>query len=78
MEITWNVCWLMEADPYLPGWGRRPAPPPIAGGKGATIRARMKFVTHHLANQRVGAHVRGASLSLSLSSLSQKNYVRVR
>jgi hypothetical protein len=48
----------MEADPSLPGWGGRSAPPPSAGGGRARHPSRMKIVVLRLAKRRRSSHVR--------------------
>jgi hypothetical protein len=73
----------MKADPSLAGWGGWSAPPPTAGGGRAIIQRWMKSVAHHLANWRVGAHVRRApppflhkGTSFSLSCRLHDGYVQ--
>jgi len=51
----------MLADPALPGWGGRSAPPPHAGGGRAAIQPSMVFILLRLAKRLRRAHVRGAT-----------------
>ena len=55
-----NFPWLMMADPSLPGWGRRSAPPPRANGGRAAIQPSMNFVCLRLAKRQRRSHVRCA------------------
>ena len=47
----------MEANPPLPGWGGRSAPPPTAGIGRAAIQRPMKFIALRLAKWHRNLHV---------------------